>query len=64
MAQLLVVLSGSCSQQRESRCGTADRSADKEVVDFLAPRRVSEPRRLKVIPVDGLPRVRRSRPVP
>lgn len=38
MAQLSVVLSGSCSQQRVSRCGTADLSADKEVVDFLAPR--------------------------
>lgn len=51
MAQLSVVLSGSCSQQCESRRGNADLSADKEVVDFLTPRRVSQPYRLKVIPV-------------
>lgn len=38
--------------------------ADKEVVDFLAPWRVPEAYRLKVIPVDRSSCIRRSRPVP
>lgn len=64
MAQLSVVLSGSCSQQCESRRGNADLSADKEVGDFLAPWRISEPYRSKVIAVDGSSCVRRSGPGP
>lgn len=38
LTQVSVVLSGSCSQQYESRRGDAVLFADKEVVDFLEPR--------------------------
>lgn len=60
MAQLSVVLSGSCPRQYESRRGNAVLSADKEAVDFLVPRQDSRPRRSKVNPSSC---VRPSRPV-
>lgn len=58
-----VVLSGSCSQQYASRRGDAVLFADKEVVDFLEPRRDSHPWRSKVIPADLSSCLRHSLPV-